>query len=151
MATTKYPNGIEGPLTGDVTGNITGNITGDVAGNVTGNVTGNVAGTLTGGQKDAITVITGDGAVAVAPGSTHLTKGSAAAITIAAPTVTTHDGYIVRITSETSFAHVITCPVGFNGKGSSGTITFAASPASVTLEARNAKWWVISNIAGTIA
>lgn len=116
-------------------------------------LTGNLVGTAIGGQQDTVTVLTGDGAVAVAPGSTHLTKGSAAAITIAAPTASTHDGYIVRITSETAFAHVITQgTVGFNGKGASGTITFADSKgSSVTLEARNGNWWVISNIGGTVA
>lgn len=110
-------------------------------------------GNLQGGQIEPPTVITGDGAVAVAPGATALTKASAAAITIAAPTAGTHDGYIVDIYSETAQAHVITCASdGFNAKGGSGTITFAGAKGnSVRLIARNGHWWVIGNIGGTVA
>lgn len=124
-----------------------------VATTFTGAFVGNTTGTLIGGQQDALTVISGDGAVAVAPGATALTKASAAAITIAAPTVTTHDGYMVRIYSETAQAHVITCSTdGFNSKGSSGTITFSAAKGNaVLLIARNGHWWVVSNIGGTVA
>jgi len=131
---------------------ITEQITATIGGFI-GNVTGNVTGTHIGGQQDSVTVISGDGAVAVAPGTTALTKGSAAAITIAAPTATTHDGYLVRIYSETAFAHVITSGVrGFNGKASSGTVTFSAAKGNtVVLVARNGDWWVVTNIGGTVA
>lgn len=127
--------------------------TGAVVGNITGNVAGNVTGTLIGGQQDGVTVISGDGAITVAPGTIALTKGSAAAITIVAPTDTTHDGYLIRVYSETAQAHVITCATdGFNSKGSSGTVTFSAAKGNtVVLLARNGHWWVVNNIGGTVA
>lgn len=146
---------IDGVLLKDsaVTGDVTGNITGNVTGNITGNVTGNVTGTLIGGQQDTVAVITGDGAITIAPSTVALTKGSAAAITLAAPTATTHDGYLIRVYSETAFQHVITSGVdGFNAKGSSGTITLGgAAGDAATLVARNGHWWVIGAVNAVVA
>ena len=135
----------------DVT--LTGDLTGDVIGNVTGNLVGNVTGTHIGGQQDSVVTISGDGAITAAPSSIYLSKGSAAAITIVAPTSVTHDGYLIRIVCQTAQAHVVTCAsVGFNAKGSSGTITFAAAIGnSVLLEAKGGNWYVVSNIGGTVA
>lgn len=112
-----------------------------------------MTGTLIGGQKDTTTVIIGDGAITIAPGTIALTKGSAAAITLAAPTPTTHDGYVLRIYSETAFAHVITSGVdGINAKGSSGTITLGGAKGdSVTLVARNGHWWTLAKVNATVA
>lgn len=134
-----------------VTGVITAS--GGVAGAITGNVTGNVTGTLVGGQQDSVVTISGDGAITVAPSSVYLSKGSAAAITIVAPTSVTHDGYIIRVICQSAQAHVITSgTVGFNAKGSSGTITFAAAIGNaVTLQAKGGNWYVIGNIGGTVA
>lgn len=145
--------GVVGAVTGAVTGNVTGNLTGNVTGNLTGNVTGNVTGTHIGGQQDSVVTISGDGAITVAPSSVYLSKASAAAITIVAPTSVTHDGYLIRVVCQTAQAHVITCAsVGFNAKGSSGTITFAAAIGnSVLLEAKGGNWYVIGNIGGTVA
>lgn len=87
-----------------------------------------------GANHTAITVtapqdITGDGAITI-PGAMYaqvnLSKGSAAAITIAAPTSGTDDGKVIEVWTSTAQAHVITCSTdGFNAKGSSGTATFA--------------------------
>ena len=107
-------------------------------------------------------VLAADGAVDITfPNykSTWLvTKGSAAAITLAAPTTGGqnsggHDGLVLSVISTTAFAHVITSAVrGFNGKGSSGTATFAAAKGSaVVLEAYNGDWWVRSVSGVTIA
>lgn len=108
---------------------------------------------LVGGQQDAVVVISGDGAITIAPGTVALTKGSAAAITLAAPTAGTHDGYILRVYSESAFAHVITSGVdGFNAKGASGTAAFAAALGNaLTLVARNGHWWTLSLNGVTIA
>jgi hypothetical protein len=117
-------------------------------------------GELVTGHGDAQTIIPGDGAITVASGAVSLTKGSAAAITIAAPVSGSpasipngQDGTRITIFSETAFAHVVTCAsVGFNGKAASGTLTFAAAKGNgVTLEARGGQWWVISNIGVTVA
>lgn len=133
----------------DVAGDL--EVAGDVS--VTGTLTGDSAGTHVGGQQDAVTVITGDGAITIAPGTVALTKGSAAAITLAAPTAGTHDGIIIRIYSETAFQHVITGSVdGFNAKGSSGTITLGGAKGdSVTLIARNGHWWTLAKVNATVA
>ena len=127
--------------------------TGNVTGSVTGNVTGNTTGTQIGGQKDAQAIITGDGAITIAPGTVILTKATAAAITIAAPTAVTHDGFIIRIYSDTAAAHVITSGVvGFDLKGSSGTLTCAIAKGScAVLEARNGQWMVLSVKGVTVA
>lgn len=110
------------------------------------------------GEQYAPNVITGDGAIPIVPGIYHLTKGSAAAITLAAPTagaasVGGHDGVIITVVSETAFAHVITGSVrGFNGKGSSGTITFGTAKGNtVTLIARNGDWFTLGAIGATVA
>jgi hypothetical protein len=135
-STQNVKNGDSASLT-DVT------VSGTLTGNVTGNLTGNVAGTLVGGHQDPTSVIAGDGAIPVAPGTIFLTKGSAAAITLAAPTATTHDGYEITVIAGSAQAHVITCStVGFNAKGSSGTITFTAAIGnSVVLVAYQGNWY----------
>lgn len=137
---------------GGFAGNLVGNVTGNSAGTHTGPSVGDVVGNAN-GVALAPQVISGDGAITLLTGAVALTKGSAAAITLAAPAVGTDDGKILVITSETAFAHVVTCSsVGFNSKGSSGTLTFtAAKGAGVILKARNGNWWVISNITVTVA
>lgn len=122
-------------------------------GAVTGNVTGNTTGTHIGGQQDAGATITGDGAITVTPGTVYLSKGSAAAITIVAPTTVTHDNYIVRIVALTAQAHVITCASdGFNAKGSSGTITLGGAIGdAATLIAKGGHWYVIGKVNAVVA
>lgn len=104
-----------------------------------------VTATLIGAQQDPVRAASGDGAITVAPGTVVITKGSIAALTLAAPTATTHDGYVLRIVSTTAFAHVITSSVrGFNAKGSSGTATFGGARGdALTLVAYNGDWWTV--------
>jgi hypothetical protein len=102
-------------------------------------------------------VITGDGAVETLlpnlQGVVTLTKGSAAAITIANPIAGDDDGKIITVVNESGFAHVVTQGTqGFNGKGASGTITYAATIGAMAwLYARNGKWWVAPATGITIA
>lgn len=129
---------------GDLTGNVTGAVIGSLAGNSAGSHTGPVAGTVNGGVIPPGTVLSGDGEIAIPSASAMfaITKGSIAALTIDAPAV--GDNYKeLTIWSETAFAHVITCSdEGFNGKGSTGTLTFGgAAGDSVKLVARNGSWW----------
>lgn len=110
--------------------------------------------TATGGIKGPVVTISGDGAITISPNAlVMLSKGTAAAITIAAPTNTTHDGYIIRVFSSTAAAHVITCSTdGFNAKGSSGTITFAANiGSSTTIVAMGGHWYTLAGIGATVA
>ncbi len=77
--------------------------------------------------------------VTMKSGNVHITATSAGAYTIAAPDI---DGQVITIISETAFAHVFTCPIGFNGKNSSGTATFAAAVDNgMQLNSRNGQWW----------
>lgn len=97
--------------------------------------------------------ITGDGAITVKDGYVVLSKGSAAAITLAAPTSGTDDGAVLRVVAISAQAHVITSGTdGFNAKGSSGTATFGGAIGdSVTLIANGGHWYTLSKTNVTIA
>lgn len=101
------------------------------------------------GDLGAIQRITGDGAITIAArGKVLLSKGSAAAITIAAPTAVTHDGWVINVIATSAQAHVITCATdGFNAKGSSGTLTFGGAKGdSVTLVADTGHWYATGRV-----
>lgn len=104
--------------------------------------------------KSVITTISGDGAVTIAAGVVLLTKGSAAAITLAAPTAA-QAGTVITITSGSAFAHVVTATGlledGVTG-GAKNTATFAAfKGASITVLASALKWNVVSLNVVTVA
>lgn len=91
------------------------------------------------------TVFSADGAITVKSGYAHITKGSAAALTLAAPTSGDDDGKRLVILSETAFAHTVTQTTpGFNNAGAAGDVaTFgAAAGNSIAVVARGGKWWV---------
>lgn len=95
-----------------------------------------------------------DGAIAITNGTAVLTKGSAGAYTLAAPTAA-QAGTRLRIISQTDFAHVITATNliddGVTG-GAKDTATFAAfAGAAIELEAVNLKWAVVGKNAVTVA
>lgn len=105
-----------------------------------------------GGPQPTIAAKATDGAISSAPGTIVITKGSAlGSSTLATPTTTTHDGYILRIVSSTAYAHVISCASGKVNGGTTTTITFtsAAIGDSVTLVAYQGTWYVIGS-RGTI-
>lgn len=100
------------------------------------------------------TEISADGAIAVMSGTVVITKGSAGAYTLAAPTAA-QAGTRIRIISATAYAHVITATNliddGVTG-GAKDTATFAAfAGAAIELEAVNLKWAVVSKNVVTIA
>ena len=94
-----------------------------------------------------------DGAITAKGGVVVVTKGSAAALTLAAPVSGTDDGKTLTLTTTTAFAHVVTSPVrGFNGKGASGTVTLAASKGGgVQLVAYAGDWYTVANVGATVA
>lgn len=99
-------------------------------------------------------VASGDGAIAVASGEVVITKGSAAALTLAAPTAAMNYQRLV-ISSATAFAHVVTATDlledGITG-GAKDTATFGAfAGASLELMAYNLKWLVLNKNVVTIA
>lgn len=99
--------------------------------------------------RTGLTIQAGDGAIPPhANGTFVITKGTAAALTLAAPTATTDDGVTITLTSNTAAAHVLTA-TGLLQDGSTTTdvATFAAHPgASLTLMAYQGKWNVISQV-----
>ena len=92
-----------------------------------------------------------DGAVAT-PASSNLvriTKASAAALTLAAPSAD-QDGKTLTIVSTTAFAHTVTqAAPGFNGGGGGSDVaTFAAAVGnSISLVASGGVWYV-TNLQG---
>lgn len=101
--------------------------------------------------EQAQTVHAVDAAISPLAGTAVLTKGSAAAMTLAAPTA---DGVRKRIMVGSSFAHVVTA-TGLIQDGSNeagNTITFAAKKgAAVILESYNSKWLVVASNHATVA
>lgn len=99
------------------------------------------------------TTISGDGAIDFSLGDLFLlTKGSAAAITLADP-VAADNGRTITIRSGSAFAHVITLATGIGGVVTTDdVITFTnRASASITLKVINAKWWVVGSYLAAIA
>jgi hypothetical protein len=100
-----------------------------------------------------------DGAITVKGGVVFITKGSAAALTLAAPTAGDpgaggDDGKELIIVSTTAFAHTVTvATAGFNDLGAAGDVcTFTAAKGNgIRLIAYGGDWWVVGNINGTLA
>lgn len=90
------------------------------------------------------------------PGFYVVTKGSAIALTLAAPTVTTDDGLEIEITLGTNFAHVITATglLMVAGSGAAqnsltAVTTGTAIGTTVYLTAYQGKWFVANGGFGT--
>ena len=98
------------------------------------------------------TLISASGAITIASGYDVITAGSAAALTLAAPTAA-QAGTELIITSRTAFAHTITATGLFNtGAAAVNLATFAAfAGAGVRLVADNLKWKVISSVGVTFS
>lgn len=99
-----------------------------------------------------VTTISGDGAITIQTGTVFLSKGSAAAITLAAPS--SQNGTRITVVSLTDFAHVITVTGGlWDGTATENvTATFAVvKGASITMIANGTAWYVESLNAVTCA
>jgi hypothetical protein len=100
--------------------------------------------TVSAGVQEVAVVAAVDGAITAKRGVVIITKATAAALTIAAPTATTDDGKVVRIIAGTAAAHTVTqASDGFNGAGSSGDVaTFGgAAGDSMEIVAYQGKWY----------
>lgn len=60
-------------------------------------------------------VASGDGAIVVQPSTVIITKGTASALTLAAPVATVDDGTEIDFVSTTGAAHTVTHTPGFGG------------------------------------
>lgn len=82
-----------------------------------------------------------------------ITKGTAAALTLAAPTAGADDGIRIMLTSDTAAAHTLTA-TGLlqTGSASVNVATFAAfAGAGLTLVAYKGKWNVLAQIGITFS
>jgi hypothetical protein len=99
--------------------------------------------------KGTAVLAAADGAIVVQSSTVFITKGSAAALTLAAPT-TGQDGVALRIVSTTAFAHTVTQTTpGFNNAGAAGDVaTFAAAAGNAFLIVAYAGKWYTVNLQG---
>lgn len=135
MPTTNFPNGV----------------TADLIGNVAGNLAGNVVG----GVLETVGAIAASGAVSV-PGYSRtffITKAGVAAMTIADPTATTHDGLRLTFVSTTAQAHTLTNTTGFGAGGASLDVATwgGAIGDTMVIVAYQGKWYVESTRNVTLA
>lgn len=144
MAVAVTSSGTDEALTIDAKG--AGTIT--INGTATGKVVINKA-----QVKNQRQTISSDGAITIQSGNVVLTKGSAAAITLAAPS--SQDDTEITVMSNSDFAHVITAPSAIILDGTTGantTATFAAfKGASITFVATGVTWLTKSINAVTCA
>jgi ornithine cyclodeaminase/alanine dehydrogenase-like protein (mu-crystallin family) len=91
------------------------------------------------------------GAIAIQNGTTTITSATARAMTLAAP-AQSDDGTVMTIIGTGGGAHTVTVAAGFNGSGGSYDIaTFAATGGTLTIQAMNGVWRVLSAVGVTIA
>jgi hypothetical protein len=102
--------------------------------------------TATAGVKIPVQVASADGAITIRNGIVVITKGSAAALTLAAPTATTHDGYVLYIDAHTAHAHTITLATGLRGAGAGADVgTFGGAIGDgIVLYAYNGAWYPVN-------
>lgn len=111
------------------------------------------------GYVEPVALASGDGAIASKGGVVMITKASAAALTLAAPTAGDQsaggdDGRTLTIISTTAAAHTVTqSSPGFNNNGASSDVgTFGAAKGNgLYLVAHNGAWYVAGNVGVTLA
>lgn len=106
-----------------------------------------------GGVKNNVTVYAADGAIAIRSHTAVLTKATAAAMTLAAPTAGAHDGVVIDIISTTAQAHTVTYTAGFNGGGTSTDVgTFGTAAGNgLRIVAYGGVWYTLNNVNVTLA
>lgn len=102
-----------------------------------------------------VTVASANGAITAKSGTVAITKGTAAALTIADPVSGSDDGKILRIVSTTAAAHTVSNAAGsgFNAGGASSDVgTFGGAIGdNLVLIAYGGKWLVLSKTNVTLA
>lgn len=96
-----------------------------------------------------VTDVSADGAITIQHGNVLITKGTAAALTLASPTAGLvanggHDGIEISFVSSTAAAHTITCTAGFGGGTTARDVaTFGgAIQDGMRIFAYNGVWYV---------
>lgn len=95
-------------------------------------------------------IASADGAITIKEGVVAITKGSAAALTLAAPTAGVDDYKKLSIVSATAFAHTVTnTSPGFNGAGAAGDVgTFGAAAGNAIEVIAYQGTWYTTNLKG---
>lgn len=100
-------------------------------------------------------VASADGAVTIKSGVVAITKGTAAALTIADPTSGTDDYKKLLVIATTAAAHTLSNAAGsgFNGGGAASDVgTFGGAKGdNITLVAYGGVWYVDNNVNVTLA
>ena len=92
--------------------------------------------------KHKVVTASADGAITIQNSTVVATKGSAAALTLATPTATTHDGIEITVISATAYAHTVTTPTN-KINGASAIATFGGAKGDgITLIAYQGVWYV---------
>ena len=102
---------------------------------------------------NTITDCPADGAISDKTALVTLSKAGVGAYTLAAPVATTDDGKVLTLLATSANAHVVTSAVvGFNAKGSSGTLTFGGAIGDTAiLVAKGGNWYLKSRVNVTAA
>ena len=107
--------------------------------------------------NNSFAVASADGAISIPDRGSKVifvTKAGVCAMTLTAPTATTHDGVRLTFVSTTAQAHTLTvATTGLNDLGGSGDVGTwgGAKGDGLTIVAYQADWYVVSNINVTIA
>ena len=102
---------------------------------------------------DYYTVASADGAVAIQTGTVIITKATAAALTLGAPT-SAQNGTVIRFVSTTAAAHTVTAAtIGFNaGDAAKDVGTFGAAIGNgFACVAYEGEWYVLYSTNVTFA
>lgn len=116
----------------------------------TGAVVGNVTGNVTGAVQNTVEAASTNGAVAIASKTVYLTKAGVAAMTLATPTATTHDGIRITFIATTANAHTVTCPAGKLQGSAVGTFGGAVGD-TMTVEAYQGIWYILTKTNVTLS
>lgn len=104
-----------------------------------------IQGDIVGSVQLPMQVAAANGAITIKSGIVVITKGSAAALTLAAPTAGTDDGKVLHIDSLTANAHTVTLAGGLRGGGAGADVgTFGAAIGNgIVLYAYNGAWYPV--------
>lgn len=94
--------------------------------------------------QEPVQVCSADGAITIPSGQVLITKGSAAALTLAAPTA---NGLRLKITATTAHAHTVDLATSGVDAGAADVGTFGgAAHDHVELVSYNSHWYVASKL-----
>jgi hypothetical protein len=93
-------------------------------------------------------VASANGAILIKDGVVTITKGSACALTLAAPIAGADDFRVLHIMATTAYAHTVTIANGLSGAGEDADVgTFGGAVADrLSLVAYNGAWYPLINV-----